>query len=387
MQREQVGQYEIANTSGEEVRAFIPNPLPPEPALDLVALQPALSKASVSLGRLDGVARLLPNITLFLYSYVRKEAVLSSQIEGTQSSLSDLMLFEIDEIPGVPIDDVTEVSNYVRAMEHGLRRLHHDDFPLCNRLIREIHAELLSRGRGSNKTPGEFRKSQVWIGGSRPGTAHFVPPPAHAVADCMGELERFLHTEHPGIDSLLRAGLVHLQFETVHPFLDGNGRVGRLLITLLLSHDGLLRHPLLYLSLYFKQNRLEYYDLLDIVRRTGDWEAWLRFFLEGVAQTADAAVTTAETLLALFDENEAHLQTQGRRAGSALRVHQAMKERPVISLREVANRTGLTLPTAAAGMQVLQDLGISRELTGQTRDRRYSYQQYIEILSEGTEPL
>lgn len=387
MQRKQVGRYEITATSGEEVQAYIPSPLPPEPALDLLSLQPMLSRALVSLGRLDGMARLLPNTLLILYSYVRKEAVLSSQIEGTQSSISDLMLFETDEMPGVPIDDVTEVSNYVRAMEHGLRRLNDDGFPLSNRLIREIHAELLSWGRGSNKTPGEFRRSQVWIGGIRPGTAHFVPPPPHAVADCMEELERFLHAEHPGIDPLLRAGMAHLQFETVHPFLDGNGRVGRLLIILLLHNDGLLRHPLLYLSLYFKQNRSDYYDLLNIVRRTGDWEEWLRFFLEGVAQTSESAVTTAESLLALFDSNDAQIQTQGRRAGSALRVHQAMKERPIISLRDVADRTGLTLPTAAAGMQVLQDLGIATELTGQVRDRRYGYRQYISILSEGTEPL
>ena len=386
MRREQVGRYETTVTTSEEVRAYIPSPLPPNPALDLPSLQPMLSKALVSLGRLDGMARLLPNTLLFLYSYVRKEAVLSSQIEGTQSSLSDLMLFESDETPGVPIDDVTEVSNYVRAMEHGLFRLA-EDFPLSNRLIREIHAELLSRRRGSNKTPGDFRTSQVWIGGSRPGTAHFVPPPPHAVADCMGDLERFLHTDHPGVDSLLRAGMAHLQFETIHPFLDGNGRVGRLLITLLLSHDGLLRHPLLYLSLYFKQNRSEYYDLLDIVRRTGDWEAWLRFFLDGVSQTSESAVATAESLLALFDDNEASIQTQGRRAGSALRVHRSLTERPVISLREVANRTGLTLPTAAAGMRVLEDLDVAREITGQTRDRRYSYQRYIDILSEGTEPL
>ena len=246
---------------------------------------------------------------------------------------------------------------------------------------------LLSRGRGSNKTPGVFRRTQVWIGGTRPGTAHFVPPPPGAATDCMGDLERFLHTEHPGIDPLLRAGLAHLQFETIHPFLDGNGRVGRLLITLLLHNYGLLRQPLLYLSLYFKQNRSDCYDLLDIVRRTGDWEEWLRFFLEGVAQTSESAVDTAESLLALFDNNEAQIQTQGRRAGSALRVHQAMKERPIISLREVANRTGLTLPTAAAGMQVLGELGMTRELTGQARDRRYGYQRYIDILSEGTEPL
>ena len=386
MERGQAGKYEVTSAAGEEVRAFIPDPLPPVPSLDLTSLQPMLSSALVSLGRLDGMARLLPNTLLFLYSYVRKEAVLSSQIEGTQSSISDLMLFETDEMPGVPIDDVTEVSNYVRALEHGLNRIR-GEFPLSNWLIREIHAELLSRGRGSNKTPGEFRRSQVWIGGSRPGTAHFVPPPPHFVNDSMGDLEQFLHTQHPGIDPLLRAGLAHLQFETIHPFLDGNGRVGRLLISLLLINDDLLRHPLLYLSLYFKQNRLEYYDRLDVVRRTGDWEAWLIFFLEGVAQTAESAVTTAERLLALFEENENRIQTQGRRAGSALRVHQSMKDRPVISLREVSERTGLTLPTAAAGMQVLQDLQISRELTGQARDRRYGYQRYIDILSEGTEPL
>lgn len=386
MERERSGTYEVTLTSGEEVRAFVPDPLPPMPNLDLLALQPRLSSALVSLGRLDGMARLLPNTLLFLYAYVRKEAVLSSQIEGTQSSISDLMLFETDEIPGVPIDDVTEVSNYVRALEHGLNRIR-EDFPLSNRLIREIHAELLSRGRGSNKTPGEFRKSQVWIGGSRPGNAHFVPPPPHHVLDCMGNLESFLHSDHPGVDPLLRAGLAHLQFETIHPFLDGNGRVGRLLITLLLIHDGLLRHPLLYLSLYFKQNRLQYYDLLDTVRRTGDWEAWLDFFLEGVAQTAAGAVSTAEALLALFEENEASIQAQGRRAGSALRVHQVMKERPVIALREVSDRTGLTLPTAGAGMQVLQDLQIAREITGRERDRRYAYRRYIDILSEGTEPL
>ncbi len=351
-----------------------------------MALQPSHSKALVSLGRLDGLARLLPNPDLFLYSYVRKEAVLSSQIEGTQSSISDLLQFELRQTPGVPIDDVVEVSNYVRAMDHGLRRLH-DDFPLCSLLLREIHAELLSRGRGSNKTPGEFRRSQVWIGGSRPGNAHFVPPPPHAVPDCMGQLEQFLNSECPGIDPLIRAGLAHLQFETVHPFLDGNGRVGRLLIALLLNHDGLLRQPMLYLSLYFKQNRSEYYDLLDIVRQTGEWEAWLTFFLEGVTQTSESAVATAERLLDLFAEDEANIQQQGRRAGSALRVHQALKERPIISLREITERTGLTLPTAGTGMQLLADLGIASEITGQTRDRRYSYQQYIEILSEGTEPL
>ena len=386
MKRCQAGRYEVTGTAMEEVRAFIPAPLPPEPAVDLASLQPALSKALVGLGRLDGLARLLPNTLLFLYSYVRKEAVLSSQIEGTQSSISDLMLFETNETPGALTDDVVEVSNYVRALEHGLDRIA-DGFPLSNRLLREIHGKLLSRGRGSDKMPGEFRKTQNWIGGNRPGTAHFVPPPPHAVQDCMSDLERFLHEDHPGIDPLLRAGITHLQFETIHPFLDGNGRVGRLLIALILCHDGVLRHPLLYLSLYFKQNREQYYDLLNIVRRTGDWEGWLEFYLEGVAETAEAAVLTAERLLSLFDEDAASVQQQGRAAGSALRVHQALKERPITSLRDISTFTGLSLPAATSGMALLERLGITRELTGQMRDRRFGYHQYMAILNEGTEPI
>ena len=245
----------------------------------------------------------------------------------------------------------------------------------------------MSRGHGSDKMPGEFRKTQNWIGGSRPGTAHFVPPPPHAVQDCMSDLERFLHEDHPGIDPLLRAGITHLQFETIHPFLDGNGRVGRLLIALILCHDGVLRHPLLYLSLYFKQNREQYYDLLNIVRRTGDWEEWLEFYLEGVAETAEAAVLTAERLLSLFNKDAASIQQQGRAAGSALRVHQALKERPITSLRDVSTFTGLSLPAATSGVALLERLGITQELTGQMRDRRFGYHQYMAILNEGTEPI
>ena len=234
-------------------------------------------------------------MSLFLYSYVRKEAVLSSQIEGTQSSLSDLLLFELEEAPGVPLDDVVEVSNCVAALEHGLARLR-GGFPLSNRLIREIHGVLLARGRGSTKDPGEFRRSQNWIGGSRPGNAVFVPPPHTTVSECMGALERFLHTENDGLPVLVRAGLAHVQFETIHPFLDGNGRVGRLLITFLLCHAAMLREPLLYLSLHLKQHRADYYNLLDEVRRTGDWEAWLAFFLDGIRQTSEGAVQTAHRL-------------------------------------------------------------------------------------------
>jgi Fic family protein len=384
MNRGETGQYEITVVGGEEVRAFVPACLPPEPALELDVLQAPLEKALLALGRLDGLSAVLPDTQLFLYTYVRKEAVLSSQIEGTQSSLSDLLLFELEEAPGVPEEDVVEVSNYVAALEHGLDRLR-GGFPLSNRLIREIHARLLARGRGSDKAPGEFRRTQNWIGGSRPGTARFVPPPADAVQGCMSDLERFLHSEASGVPSLVRAGLAHVQFETIHPFLDGNGRVGRLLITFLLCHGGILREPLLYLSLYFKQHRDEYYALLDAVRQTGDWEAWLRFFLEGVAQTAEGAATTAQRLTTIFRDDQERIQRAGRTAGSALRVQQVLKERPVVSLQEVTERAGLSFPAASSGMQVLEELGVARELTGKKRNRLFGYTKYLDVLSEGTE--
>ncbi|MXZ10635.1 MAG: Fic family protein [Gemmatimonadetes bacterium] len=384
MERGETGRYETTTIVGETVRAFVPARLPPRPTLDLAVLQSSLEKALLALGRLDSLAVLLPDTHLFLYTYIRKEAVLSSQIEGTQSSLSDFLLYELEELPGVPLDDVIEVSNYVAALEHGLHRMR-EGFPLCNRLIREIHAELLSRGRGSDKAPGEFRRSQNWIGGSRPGTARFVPPPAHAVLDCMSDLEHFLHARDDGLSALLRVGLAHVQFETIHPFLDGNGRVGRLLITFMLCHDGVLREPMLYLSLYFKQHREDYYALLNDVRQNGDWEAWLSFFLEGVTQTAEGAVQTAQRLLSLFQEDQARLQQTGRAAGSALRVHQVLQERPIASLQELANRTELSFPAVTAGMQTLEKLGVARELTGKKRNRLFGYDQYLAILGEGTE--
>ena len=383
MDRKPTGRYETTTVGGETVRAFVPVRLPPEPALDLAALQPRLEGALLALGRLDSLSALLPDARLFLYGYVRKEAVLSSQIEGVQSSLSDLMLFELERTPGVPLDDVVEVSNCVAALEHGLRRLR-EDFPLCSRLIREIHGVLLGRGRGRNKAPGEFRSSQNWIGGRRPGTARFVPPPAPAVVDCMSDLERFLHAA--GLSSLLRAGLVHVQFETIHPFLDGNGRVGRLLIALMLCQEGVLREPLLYLSLYFKQHRDDYYALLDKVRRHGDWEAWLAFFLDGVTETARGAVSTAQRLLSLFREDQARIQSGGRAAGSALRVHQMLRERPIASLQDLADRTGLSFSATSAGMTILEELNVTREMTGMKRNRLFCYDRYVAILGEGTEP-
>ena len=385
MQRGEIGRYEITSAGGQQVRAFVPLPLPPNPPLALDgSLQRALEAATLALGRLDAISTLLPDETIFLYTYVRKEAVLSSQIEGTQSTLSDLLLFELEEAPGVPVEDVVEVSNYVAALNYGLRRLE-EDFPLCNRLIQEIHGELLSRGRGSDKEPGEFRRFQNWIGGTRPGDAEFVPPPHTAVPDCMTALERFYHADD-GIPFLVRAGLAHVQFETIHPFLDGNGRVGRLLITLLLYNAGVLRQPLLYLSLYFKQRRSEYYDLLNRVRRTGDWEEWLTFFLEGVRVTAEGAVATSRNLVEMFASDRATIERRaGRRAGSALRVHDALKVRPVLSLPRVCEHTKLSFPTAANAMSLLVELGIASEVTGRARNRKFAYDRYISILQEGTE--
>jgi len=385
MRRGETGRYEVTAVGGERVRAFVPAPLPPEQPLALTGeLQAALEATVLAVGRLDGVSTLLPDKALFLYTYVRKEAVLSSQIEGTQSSLSDLLLFELDEAPGVPLDDVVEVSNHVAALDHGLARLR-AGFPLSNRLIREIHAVLLSRGRGQGKDPGEFRRSQNWIGGTRPGNAAFVPPPHPAVPDCMAELERFLHAEGQGLPVLVRAGLAHVQFETIHPFLDGNGRVGRLLITFLLCHAGVLREPLLYLSLYLKQHRATYYELLDRVRREGDWEAWLAFFLDGVRETAEGAVTTAQRLAEMFQDDRRRIERTGRRAGSALRVHEALKARPILALPGLCETTGLSFPAASSAMDLLVGLGIARELTGKRRNRLFVYDRYLAILNEGTE--
>ncbi|MEW6268233.1 MAG: Fic family protein [Thermodesulfobacteriota bacterium] len=386
MTRGETGRYEVTSVGGEPVRAFVPVALPPVPPLSFEGdLQRALESAVLAVGRLDGVSTLLPDKSLFLYSYVRKEAVLSSQIEGTQSSLSDLLLFELDEAPGVPLDDVVEVSNYVSALDHGVARLR-AGFPLSNRLIRDIHGALLSRGRGSGKDPGEFRRSQNWIGGSRPGTATFVPPPPDLVPDCMAQLERFLHADTDGLPVLVRAGLAHVQFETIHPFLDGNGRVGRLLITFLLCHAGVLREPLLYLSLHLKQHRARYYQLLDVVRRQGDWEAWLAFFLEGVRTTAEGAVDTAQRLAEMFRRDRETIETRGRRAGSALRVHEAIKARPILSMPEICRVTGLSFPAASSAMELLIGLGIARELTGKRRNRLFVYGQYLAILNEGTQP-
>jgi Fic family protein len=369
----------------ERVRAFVPHPLPPEPPLAIDgALRDRLDTALLALGRLDSVTTLLPDTRLFLYMYVRKEAVLSSQIEGTQSSLSDLLLFEADEVPGVPVDDVIEVSNYVAAMEHGLERIR-GGFPLSNRLIREIHRKLLETGRGQEKQPGEFRRSQNWVGGSRPGNAVYVPPPPELVPECMGALERWLHDEPERTPTLIKAALAHVQFETVHPFLDGNGRVGRLLVTLLLCVEGVLREPLLYVSLYLKQRRDEYFAHLDRVRASGDWEEWLGFFADGVAESSAGAVSTAQRLVQLAAGDRDRIRTLGRAAGTALRLHHALQERPIASATALAMRTGVSIPAVLKSLEALTNLGVVREMTGRRRNRVFSYAPYLAVLSEGTE--
>ena len=380
-----LGGYATTTTAGELVRAYLPPPLPPEPPVQLGGLLRQLERANRALGRLDGVASILPDPALFIYMYVRKEALLSSQIEGTQSSLSDLLLFESEAAPGVPVQDVEEVSSYVAAMNHGLDRLR--DFPLSLRLIREIHGILLAKGRGSAKQPGEFRRSQNWIGGTRPGNAVFVPPPPEAVLACLSELELFLHRTDTELPVLVKAGLAHVQFETIHPFLDGNGRLGRLLITFILCSENVLKEPLLYLSLFFKINRERYYELLQAVRLHGAWEEWLDFFLEGVAQTADQAADAARRILAQFEEDRRRIEGLGRAAASALRVHQALQKQPITSIAAAAQTIGVSAPTAAASLGHLMTLGIVRELTGRQRGRTFVYDHYLQILSEHTEPL
>ena len=385
MKRALQGKYVAISTVEERAQAFIPAPLPPHPPIEWTPdLRSKFDQALLSLGRLDSVSTLLPDTSLFLYMYVRKEALLSSMIEGTQSSLSDLLMFELDQEPGVPLDDVRGVVNYVAALDHGLRMLK-EGLPLSLRLFREIHGVLLAKGRGSHQTPGEFRRSQNWIGGTRPGNAAFVPPPADAVMESMSKLELFFHDQPEATPVLLKAALAHVQFETIHPFLDGNGRLGRLLITLLLCEQKVLREPMLYLSLYFKTHRQYYYELLNRVRLTGDWESWLDFFAEAVIVTATQAVETAQQLLQLSKQDQDKIRGLGRAEASALRVQQAMMEHPIANSGSLVEKTGISPATVNKALGHLERLGIVRELTTRRRNRLFSYASYIEIMSRGTE--
>ena len=384
-QPERLGRFVQTATHGETVRAFVPPPLPPVPPIDVMPLLAKLSAAERALGRLDGIAVLLPGQELFLYMYVRKEAVLSSQIEGTQSTLADLLRFETDAMAGEPVDDIREVSNYVDAMMHGLGRL--ETLPLSLRLIREMHARLLDSARGGNKDPGEFRTTQNWIGGTRPGNSLFVPPPVPEMTEALGALELFMHEEGSGLPPLIKSGLIHVQFETIHPFLDGNGRIGRLLVTLYLCVHGITRQPLLYLSLYLKQHRADYYRLLQEVREHGAWEVWLDFFLTAVAEVANAAFDAATRIVSLFETDRSAITSTSARPGSALQLHDVLQRAPYATAQTLAAKTGLTAPTVNAALVDLQSLGIVTEVTGRRRGRVFAYRRYLSILSEGTEPM
>jgi Fic family protein len=366
--------------------AFHPAPLPPNPPLDLdVGLHRLLDRANQALGRLDGITLLLPNPNQFLYAFIRKEAVLSSQIEGTVSSLSDLLLFENEATPGVPIEDLEETANYIAALNHGVDSIASGRLPLCNRLLREIHELLLSSGRGSDKTPGEFRRSQNWLGGTGPGNAHYVPPPWEEVEPAMSALERFLHDMPSPTPVLVKAALSHVQFETIHPFLDGNGRVGRLLITLLLVEQEVLRRPLLYLSLYLKRNRDAYYEHLQRVRTEGAWEDWLRFFLEGVVDVSESTAGATRGIVEMIERDRGRIHEFGRGAATALRVHDLAVRRVVVKPPKAAEALELSEPPVYAAISRLEDAGILREETGRARGKTYVYGEYMDILNEGTE--
>jgi len=381
-----LGSYIRCSVAGEAYQAFLPPALPPQPPVNLLGLQGLLSKANQALGKLDAVADILPDSNLLLYYYVRKEAVLSSQIEGTQSSLSDLLLHESGEAPSVPLDDVVEVSSYVAALEHGLKRVQ-EGFPVSLRLIREMHAILLSKGRGSNKQPGEFRTSQNWIGGSRPGNAAFVPPPPDRLIECLDAFEKYLHLEERSYASLVDAGLIHVQFETIHPFLDGNGRIGRLLITFFLMMMGDLRQPNLYLSLFFKNNRQEYYSRLSAVRTAGDWEGWLDFFLHGVAETSNQVVQTSQAISALFKADNDKITTLKRAGITARQAHAQLQKTAISNAINMATALDVSVPTARLALNNLKELGIVKDISGSGKERLYIYTALLDILEQGAEPI
>lgn len=376
------GKYITSSTAGEKFRAFVPHPLPIKPALNLDGLAVKTSDAMLALGRLDGQINHLPDITLFLYFYVRKEALLSSQIEGTQSSFDDLLSYENKDVISVPEEDVEEVSHYIAAIEYGLKRI--QKFPLSSRLLKEMHGILLQGGRGSTKQPGEFRHSQNWIGGTRPGNALFVPPPPEKVIECMGNLELFLHDKFGQTPSLIKAALAHVQFETIHPFLDGNGRLGRLLITLLLCAEKVLSAPILYLSLYFKQHQKTYYELLTLVRNDGAWEVWIEFFLDAIISTAKEASQSTTKIISVFTEDKAKIKTLGRPRLSAMKAYEYLQHRGKCKIPKLADALEISQPTATASLEHLLTLGIIKEITGSKRDRVFEYSRYLDVLREGT---
>ena len=376
------GRYVTDTTAGVAARAFVPHPLPPDPPLVLSAEdEDLIARANQAIGRLRGLTRLLPDTSLLIYMYIRKEALLSSEIEGTVSSLEDLLLLESADVPGLPVEDTQDVLNYVRAIEHGL--LLAQRLPIAGRLLRETHKVLLERGRGASKEPGQYRRNLVRLGGTNFLDATFIPPPPNLVPDCMDAFERFINDLPKKTPTLLKAALAHVQFETIHPFRDGNGRLGRLLITLLLCAEDALKEPTLYLSFYFKAHRQTYYDKLQRVRTHGDWEGWVRFFLEGVLVTVTKAEDLASAMLGMFNAHEKLLVKKLRaRSSSALRVHHFMRRHPIFSAPKAAKETGLTAPTVTSCVEAMKKLRLVREIKRTKRPRLYAYQPYIELLSE-----
>lgn len=361
--------------------AFIPAPLPPTPAIEMTPELTRIHESAVhAVGRLDGASRHMDPDRL-LYMYVRKEAVLSSSIEGTQSTLSDLLQYEADGAPGTPIDDVREVLRYVAALHRGLELIETGELPLSLRLLREMHGVLMKDGRGNQQTPGEFRRSQNWVGGTRPGNARYVPPPPHELMPALGNLESYLHDEFGPNPAIIKAGLAHAQFETIHPFLDGNGRVGRLLINLMFVVAGVLSRPFLYLSLYLRRNRSDYYDALQRIRTHGAWEDWIQFYLIGVESVAREAADTTVALHRVFDADQKRVASLGRAAGSALRVYELLKTRVIVSIPGTSQELGITFPTVRDALDRLHMLGIVREVSGRARNKVFAYDRQLQILN------
>ena len=386
MARRTTGHYDALSIGGEKVRAFVPLELPPvDPPLVVDdRLGTRLAQAEQALVRLSLAGEMVPSIDWFIYAFVRKEAVISSQIEGTQTTLLDLLVFEAGE-QARPNADIEEVTNYLAALVYARGQLSSKrGLPLSMRVLNEAHKRLMRGVRGGNRQPGEVRRSQNWIGGSRPGNAAYVPPPAVKLPRLLSDLEKYIHRDDP-MPKLLRAGLLHAQFETIHPYLDGNGRIGRLLITLLLEHWGLLEQPLLYLSLFFKRHRQEYYRRLDLIRTEGDWEGWLDFFLDGIATISDEAVASARDLYALVSTDRTRLLGAQAVSVSALRLFEQLPRQPIVTVASAMKIVDATKPTTTRAIEILSDVGILVETTGRKRDRAFAYRAYLERLQVGTE--
>lgn len=379
MKRSIQGRLIKCSLASETYQAFEPNSLPPEPKIDLLEVAVWLEKANQAIGKLNGVVESTVDSSVLNYTYVRKEAVLSSQIEGTQSTLDDLLRYEADQTQGISVADASEVSSYVAALNHGLERIK-EGFPLSLRLIREIHKILLTNSRGSSKLPGEFRSSQNWIGGTRPGNARFVPVPPDKLMKVLGDLEIFMNSDDE-IPNLIKAALIHVQFETIHPFLDGNGRLGRLLITFFLCVKGVLKSPFLYLSLFFKKHRTLYYEALNSVRKDGDWEKWINFFLEGVFFTANDAAATFITINSIFEKDVTKIKTLGRATSSALAVFSVFRRKPILTVSEIVSSTNLSKPTVIKSINHLIKLGIITKNSEKKWGQIYAYKVYVDLLT------